>query len=267
MKKQFITMVVVAFGLVSVLAILMLFSGRKPGVTMENVQQKQSMEGPVLFSPISHASIAISLGGQMIYVDPVGGAKAFEGQLPPAIILVTDSHQDHFDVDTLRAVSKPITTLVVPQAVKDKLPSDIPGVVVVMKNGEQTLQQGVGIEAIPMYNLPESADSPHVKGRGNGYVLTDNAKPRRVYIAGDTAATPEMKALKDIDVAFVPMNPPYTMSVEEAAEGVLAFKPKFVYPYHYRGPDGLNDVNKFKELVESKDPNIKVELLDFYPQQ
>ena len=131
-----------------------------------------------------------------------------------------------------------------------------------MKNGEKGTQNGISIEAIPMYNIPESQNAMHTKGRGNGYVLEAGGK--RIYIAGDTDATPEMKALTNIDVAFVPMNPPYTMNVEEAADGVVAFKPKVVIPYHYRTPNGLSDTNKFKELVEAKDPNIKVELLNFY---
>ena len=178
------------------------------------------------------------------------------------MILVSDIHGDHMDPDTLKAISSPETVIIVPQAVKDKLPTDIPGKMVVMKNGEKGTQNGISIEAIPMYNIPESQNAMHTKGRGNGYVLEAGGK--RIYIAGDTDATPEMKALANIDVAFVPMNPPYTMNVEEAADGVVAFKPKVVIPYHYRTPNGLSDTNKFKELVEAKDPNIKVELLNFY---
>jgi L-ascorbate metabolism protein UlaG (beta-lactamase superfamily) len=166
------------------------------------------------------------------------------------------------DPDTLKAISTTETMIVVPQAVADKLPKDIPGKTVVMKNGEKGEQMGISIEAIPMYNLPEAPDAMHTKGRGNGYVI--EADNKRIYIAGDTDATPEMKALTNIDVAFVPMNPPYTMSVEEAADAVVAFKPKVVHPYHYRTPNGLSDTNKFKELVEAKDANIAVELLDFY---
>ena len=114
-----------------------------------------------------------------------------------------------------------------------------------------------------MYNLPESAQAFHTKGRGNGYVLERDGK--RVYISGDTSGIPEMRNLKDIDLAFVCMNLPYTMSVEEAAEAVLAFAPKKVVPYHYRGPDGLSDTTKFRELVNAANPNIEVDLMNFYP--
>jgi L-ascorbate metabolism protein UlaG (beta-lactamase superfamily) len=210
-------------------------------------------------TPISHATMVFALGGQVIYTDPIGGGSAFAGQQTPSIILVTDIHGDHLDAPTLKEIAKADTVIIAPQAVVDTLPDDMAKAVIVMKNGDKITQKGIEIEAIPMYNVPESESAAHTKGRGNGYVL--NAEGKRVYIAGDTGATPEMKALKNIDVAFIPMNLPYTMSIEEAAEGVLAFKPKVVHPYHYRG----SDVQKFKQLVEAKDANIKVELLEFYP--
>lgn len=213
-------------------------------------------------TPISHATMVLTLGGRTIYTDPVGGGKVFSGQREPDLILITDIHSDHLDSPTLKEIVKEKTVIVVPQAVADKIP-ELQKQLVVIKNGEKTNQMGIDIEAIPMYNLPESNDAAHTKGRGNGYVVT--ADNKRIYIAGDTDGTPEMRALKNIDVAFVPMNPPYTMDVEEAADAVVAFKPKVVHPYHYRGPNGLSDINKFKELVESKDPNINVELLNFYP--
>jgi L-ascorbate metabolism protein UlaG (beta-lactamase superfamily) len=113
-----------------------------------------------------------------------------------------------------------------------------------------------------MYNLPESDDAYHTKGRGNGYVLDKNGT--RVYVAGDTQGIPEMRALQNIDIAFVPMNLPFTMDVEEAADAVLEFKPKRVYPYHFRGREGLSDVNRFKELVNAGSEDIEVVLLDWY---
>jgi L-ascorbate metabolism protein UlaG (beta-lactamase superfamily) len=121
----------------------------------------------------------------------------------------------------------------------------------------------IRVEAIPMYNLPESPDNRHTKGRGNGYVLTIGGK--RIYISGDTEAIPEMRTLKNIDVAFVCMNLPYTMDVDQAADGVLDFVPKVVYPYHYRGKGGLSDIDKFKALVNKKNTNIDVRLRNWYP--
>jgi L-ascorbate metabolism protein UlaG (beta-lactamase superfamily) len=113
-----------------------------------------------------------------------------------------------------------------------------------------------------MYNLPESADAKHTKGRGNGYVLKLGGKT--VYISGDTAGIPEMRGLKNIDVAFVCMNLPYTMDVPEAAAAVLDFKPKIVYPYHYRGANGFSDTEAFKKLVNASNTSIDVRLRNWY---
>jgi L-ascorbate metabolism protein UlaG (beta-lactamase superfamily) len=148
-------------------------------------------------------------------------------------------------------------------AVAEKLTPMLRAQTVILANGATTSQKGFLFEAIPMYNLPESAESAHTKGRGNGYIASRDGK--RVYVAGDTADIPEMRALKDIDTAFIPMNLPYTMTVESAAEGVLAFAPQHVYPYHYRGKDGLADVAKFKQLVQAANPAIDVVLEDWYP--
>ncbi len=114
-----------------------------------------------------------------------------------------------------------------------------------------------------MYNLPETADSRHPKGRGNGYVL--EMGDRHIYFSGDTEDIAEMRALKNIDVAFVCMNLPYTMDVNQAASAVLAFKPKVVYPYHYRGSGGLSDVEAFKKSVNDGDSKIEVRLRNWYP--
>ena len=233
----------------------------------ENAMEPNSqdaMSTSLKITPISHASFVMHAQGQTIFNDPVG-SEAFASQDAPNIILLSDIHGDHFDLPTLQAISKENTIIIAPQAVADLIPDSITGDVVVLPNGRSTTQNGIEIEAVPMYNFPESKDSRHTKGRGNGYIVTADSK--RVYIAGDTGPTPEMKALKNIDIAFVPMNPPFTMTVEEAAEAVVAFKPKKVHPYHYRGQEGLSDVAAFKKLVEGKDPNIMVELLNFYPEE
>lgn len=214
-------------------------------------------------TPITHASLILQSGETVIYADPTGGAAAYAGQPAPTMVVVTDIHGDHLNADTIAAVIGE-ATLIVPQAVKDQLPTELAARAVVMANGDVIEQQGSTLTAIPMYNLPEASDSRHVKGRGNGYVIEKDGL--RMYIAGDTAGTPEMRALKDIDIAFIPMNPPFTMTVEEAADAVLAFQPAQVYPYHYRGQDGLSDVSKFKELVNAGNPNIDVVLLDWYPE-
>jgi len=204
----------------------------------------------------------LSVKGTVIYADPTG-ADHYKGIAPPAIILITDIHGDHFDPKTIEAVKTANTILVVPQAVADKLPEADKNHLVVLKNGDNSTQSGISIMAIPMYNLPETADAKHTKGRGNGYVLGIGGK--NIYISGDTQGIPEMRSLKNIDLAFVCMNLPYTMDIKEAADAVLAFKPKIVYPYHYRGQNGLSDINGFKALVDAGKQAIDVRLRNWYP--
>lgn len=222
----------------------------------------QTTMGPLALQPIQHASLILTVHGAVIYADP-SGTDNYKGMTAPDIILITDIHGDHFDIKTMEAVKKPTTLLVVPQVVADKLPASDKEHLVVLKNGETTTQMGISITAIPMYNLPESSTAMHTKGRGNGYVLGIGGK--RIYLSGDTQGIPEMRSLKNIDVAFVCMNLPYTMDVKEAADAVLAFSPKVVYPYHYRGQNGLSDVNAFKSLVNAGNKNIEVRLRNWYP--
>ncbi|HLI92025.1 MAG TPA: MBL fold metallo-hydrolase [Puia sp.] len=220
--------------------------------------------GALIVQPIVHASVVLTLAGKTIYADPVGGAAKYEGLAAPDIILVTDIHGDHFDPATLRAIRREGTVLVVPQAVADKMPAAEKTGIVILGNGENKEILGIGVAAIPMYNLPASPTDPrHPKGRGNGYVLS--ARGNKLYLSGDTQGIPEMRALTGIDVAFVCMNLPYTMDIKEAAGAVLDFKPRIVYPYHYRGQGGFSDTEGFSKLVKAGDPDIDVRLRNWYP--
>lgn len=216
-------------------------------------------------NPVEHASMVLNWDGTIIYVDPVGGKKAFSDYTEPDMVLVTDIHGDHMDIPTLEAITVEKTILFAPKAVFEKMPESLQNKTSVINNGEITNDFEMTIEAIPMYNLRPEALKFHEKGRGNGYVLERNGK--RIYISGDTEDIPEMRNLKNIDIAFICMNLPYTMNVEKAAEAVLAFKPKTIYPYHYRGTEGLSDVAKFKSLVEAGNQDIKVTQLDWYPKK
>lgn len=253
------------------------------GIQVFNLQNRQSQESAqnggdiqavvddsgipnvVGITPISHASLVLTWGNDVVYVDPVGGASAYAASPPATIVLVTDVHGDHLNEETLRAVMRSDTYLIAPQSVIDELTTP-PSAdrILVMANGETATYNAFSIEAVPMYNTEGQGleQIRHEKGRGNGYVLERDDV--RLYIAGDTGPTDEMKALKDIDIAFVPMNLPYTMSVEDAAEATLAFAPKRVYPYHYRTPEGFSDVNEFKRLVNEGNPAIDVVLLEWY---
>lgn len=224
----------------------------------------ETSKGPLTIQPLNHATLAFTWQGKTIYADPNGGGKTFEGVAAPDIILITDIHGDHFNPETLEAINTSNATLVVPQAVADKLSDNLKKKAVVLGNGQSKSIMNVTVTAVPMYNLPESAETRHPKGRGNGYVLTFGNK--KVYISGDTSGIPEMRGLKDIDVAFVCMNLPYTMDINEASQAVLDFKPKVVYPYHYRGQNGLSDTQAFKKLVNDKNAKIEVRLRDWYAQ-
>jgi L-ascorbate metabolism protein UlaG (beta-lactamase superfamily) len=220
---------------------------------------------PVAITPIEHASLVMHWNSATIYVDPVGDASLYAAHPKPDIILVTHEHGDHYNPDTLDALASDSTVLVVNERVAGMLPGGMKKNLVVMKNGDMQAVGPLSVSAVPAYNIRPEAQQFHPQGRDNGYVLEKDGF--RIYVAGDTEGTPEMRALKDIDVAFLPMNLPYTMSIEDAADAVLAFKPKQVYPYHYRGQNGLSDVSAFKELVAKGDPAVRVELAQWYPEQ
>jgi L-ascorbate metabolism protein UlaG (beta-lactamase superfamily) len=213
--------------------------------------------------PVEHATAVVEWGDITVYIDPVGSVENFSTFKTPNLILITDIHGDHFSPETLEALHTEKAKIVVPQAVADKMPANFAPQLDVLNNGDTKERFGILIEAIPMYNLREEAKSFHEKGRGNGYVITMGGE--RLYFSGDTEDIPEMRTLKNIDKAFVCMNLPYTMTEESAADAVVEFQPKEVYPYHYRGRPEVSDVKKFSELVAAKNPNITVVQLDWYP--
>jgi L-ascorbate metabolism protein UlaG (beta-lactamase superfamily) len=210
-------------------------------------------EGDLTVTPVMHASLQLEYGGKVIHVDPTGEGD-YSKTKQADLILITDIHPDHLDPAAIQRIRKPGAPVVAPAAAAPKIESPT-----VIANGESKTIAGVSIEAVPMYNLqrgPEPGQLFHTKGRGNGYILTLGNK--RVYIAGDTECTPEMRALKNIDIAFIPMNLPYTMPPAEAAECVKAFKPKVVYPYHYRG----QNPEEFKSALAGE--KIEVRLMNWY---
>jgi L-ascorbate metabolism protein UlaG (beta-lactamase superfamily) len=223
----------------------------------------ETSKGTLSIQPILHGSLVLTWDGKTIYVDPYGGTKAFKGVAAPDLVLITDIHGDHLNQATLDSINTSNAVIVAPQAVVDKLPENLKSKAVVISNGASTDQKGIAISAIPMYNLPEAADSRHTKGRGNGYILTLGGK--KIYMSGDTEDIPEMRSLKDIDVAFICMNLPFTMDINQASSAVLEFKPKVVYPYHYRGQGGLSDTEAFKKLVDAGNAKIEVRLRNWYP--
>ncbi len=227
-----------------------------------SVSQNEMAGFDIKIIPIEHATAVLEWRDITIYIDPVGGAKAFEGRKQPDLILITDVHGDHFSVETLDALNTQKAKIIVPQAVADKIPEKFAPQLDILNNGDSKERYGITVEAIPMYNLREEALKFHTKGRGNGYIL--NFGSQRIYFSGDTEDIPEMRALQHIDKAFICMNLPYTMTPENAANAVLAFKPKQVYPYHYRGRPDVSDVSKFKTMV-GENSDVEVIQLDWYP--
>lgn len=214
-------------------------------------------EGEWIVHPIQRATFALGWQNHVIYVDPVGGANRFAALPRPDLVLITDIHGDHFSVETLQAVCTPATRLVAPPAVAERIPDSLRKATTILTNGASTQLLGLTIQAVPMYNLTPERLQYHPRGRGNGYLIT--AGSSRVYISGDTEDIPEMRSLRDIHIAFVCMNLPYTMSVEQAADAVRSFRPRIVYPYHYRG----SDLERFRALV-GQDAGVEIRLRDWY---
>ncbi|TET69153.1 MAG: MBL fold metallo-hydrolase [Candidatus Aminicenantes bacterium] len=215
----------------------------------------QTSQGDLKITFIGHGTVMFTFEGKIIHVDPVGRYADYS-QLPKAdLILITHEHGDHLDAKVIKIISSEKTDLVLTEKCVEKVKIED---VIIMKNGDIKTVQNLKIEAIPAYNIKHmrSPGNPyHPKGVGNGYIITFGDK--RVYVAGDTENTPEMKALKNIDIAFLPMNLPYTMTPEMVADAAKAFMPKILYPYHY----GNTDTSKIVELLKDVE-RIEVRIRD-----
>jgi L-ascorbate metabolism protein UlaG (beta-lactamase superfamily) len=207
--------------------------------------------GDLAISFIGHGTLMFTLGEKVIHVDPVG-READYSTLPDAdLILITHEHGDHLDPDAVAELRKDGTEIVVSGSCEGSLEG-----AAVMRNGETRTAAGLRIEAVPAYNIVHmrSEGMPyHPKGNGNGYIISFG--DLRVYVAGDTENTPEMKELQGIDVAFLPMNLPYTMTPEMVADAARAFRPKILYPYHF----GDTDTNELVRLLaEEEDIEVRI---------
>jgi L-ascorbate metabolism protein UlaG (beta-lactamase superfamily) len=214
--------------------------------------------GDLKITPIQHASIMLEWSGRIIDVDP-SGAEHFTGLPKADLILITHSHGDHLDPRSMATVTKEDTVVVASEDAARTLPT-ARGLANGMKLDLALAGVSVGIEAVAAYNLtrgPALGQLYHPKGRGNGYILTLGGK--RIYVSGDTECIPEITALKNIDVAFMCMNLPYTQTPQEAAECVKKFRPAIVYPYHYRG----QDPQVFADALRDE-KGIEVRLRDWY---
>jgi L-ascorbate metabolism protein UlaG (beta-lactamase superfamily) len=253
-----------ALGLIAICSSMSADAAGAPVTTLSGDHIKTNSGGDLIIHPIKHATLAMSWNGLTVYVDPavVPGAPGnpdptalFAGMPPPDLILVTHMHPDHFDGPALDKLAGTKTTVIAPQSVVEQMPVDLKSRAHILANGKSMDVGKIRVEAVPAYNVTQDRLQFHPKGRDNGYILTFGGK--RVYIAGDTEGVPEMLALQNIDVAFIPMNVPYTMTPERAAEAVNAFKPSIVYPYHY----GQSDISAFAKAVG---PGIEVRQRAWY---
>ena len=200
---------------------------------------------------IGHGTLMLSFGGKVIHVDPYSDVADYNALPKAHLILLTHEHRDHLDLKALNAVRTEKTVVVLTETCAKQVQGGI-----VMMNGDVKTVEGLKIEAVPAYNIVHKRDTGqpfHPKGAGNGYVITFGDK--RVYVAGDTENTPEMKNLKNIDIAFLPMNLPYTMTPEMVADAAKAFKPKILYPYHF----GETEPSKVVSLLKGT-PEIEVRI-------
>jgi len=201
----------------------------------------QLSKGRLIITFIGHGTLMFDFNGKIIHIDPWSRLADYS-KLPKAdIVLITHHHQDHLDTIAINNILKKNTKIVLTKDVFEIIKTGI-----VMKNGDKQLVDGVNIEAVPAYNTTKGREIYHPKGRDNGYVLQIGEK--RIYIAGDTENIDEMTELKNIDIAFLPMNQPYTMLPEQVVDAVKKFKPKILYPYHY----GDTDVSKLKILLANE---------------
>ncbi len=206
----------------------------------------ETAAGNLKITFIGHGTLMFTFNGKVIHVDPVSWLTDYSKQPKADIILVSHDHRDHFDPKALEILSTEKTALVITKKAAKKIKGGI-----VINNDDVKTVEGLRIEAVPAYNIVHERRKGvpyHPKGIGNGYVITFGEK--RVYVAGDTENTPEMKKLEGIDIAFLPMNLPYTMTPEMVADAAKAFKPKVLYPYHYGKTDTSNIVELLKDINE-----------------
>lgn len=231
-----------------------------PSFTLGASDVFSTKTGDITIHPVRHASFVMETPLGTIYCDPVGDLTLYAEYPEPDIILITHHHGDHYKEGTLNDIVADHTKMLVNPNVFDKLPEDLAEISTKIGNGEKTTIAGLSVEAVAAYNFTEGREKFHPRGRDNSYVLSFEGF--RIFVSGDTEDVPEMRALKNIDLAFMCMNLPFTMDVKAAASAVAEFKPKHVYPYHYRGREnGTQDPNEFAKLVGSQ---AEVRVADWY---
>ena len=207
--------------------------------------------GPLDLTFLGHGTLMLTFKDTVLHVDPYGKVADYAALPRADLVLLTHDHADHLDQAALALVRTPVTDIVLPPVCADRVQGGL-----ILKNGETRTVRGITVTAVPAYNLVHRRDNGqpfHPRGAGNGYLL--DFGDTRLYVAGDTENTPEMAALKDVDIAFLPMNLPYTMTPEMVADAARAFRPRILYPYHY----GDTDPQRLVELLRDR-PDIEVRI-------
>ena len=203
----------------------------------------KSAEGTIVISFLGHGSVMFEFNGKFVYADPVSRYADFSKMPKADLILVTHEHGDHLDSAAIEACRTAKTKILCSEACLPKARGGI-----IIRNGESQTIAGMKVEAVPAYNVVHMRGEGvpfHAKGSGNGYILTLGGK--RIYIAGDTENIPEMSKLGPIDIAFLPMNLPYTMTPEMVAEAAKGIRPTILYPYHFGKSDTALLTNLLKD--------------------
>ncbi len=239
-------------GVIKVFLTIIIIAMTIPGYSQEppSFDRVDTKAGIVEMHFIGHGSLMFKINGYVIDIDPVSSSGDYEFLPKPDLILVTHEHSDHLDISLINKIKKEGTLVFCNQNAAKLIPWAM-----VMRAGDRQEINNIIIEAVPAYNIVHErapGEPFHPRGDGLGYILTIGGK--RFYIAGDTENIAEMKALKNIDVAFLPMNLPYTMTPEMVADAARAFKPKILYPYHY----GNTNTDELVKLL--KDSGIEVRI-------
>ncbi len=211
-------------------------------------------DGNLVITFVGHGTLMMEYDGKVIHIDPVGQYADYSKMPKADIILVTHAHGDHLDINAIETLKTPSTKVILAPVCAEKYKNGI-----ILKNGDSKTVDGLQIKAVPAYNIKHmrSPGNPyHPKGEGNGYVI--RFADKSVYVAGDTENIPEMASLKNIDIAFLPMNLPYTMTPEMVADAVQKFHPDILYPYHF----GNTDTGKLTALLKNSDTEVRIRKME-----
>jgi len=235
---------------VLLLTVALMFTLASMSAAVTQVDTIETESGELAITHVGHGSLFFNFNGKVIHIDPYGKLANYEDFPDADIILITHEHRDHLDLDTIEKIRKDGTVIICNRGTKDQLPDAL-----VMLNGDKKTVFDITIEAVAAYNLVHmrSEGVPyHARGNHNGYIITFSDK--RIYVAGDTENVPEMKELDDIDIAFLPMNLPYTMTPEMTAAAARMIMPRILYPYHY----GSTNTEELTDLLKGSGIEVRV---------